>query len=748
MSPLLLGLILGCHPPVDVNNAPTVLIESPTPGSVHNEGSTVRVEVQVYDRDQDLLTVELASSIDGVVDSTDVPAGETVVLVASSLQAGNHTLTVTVSDGVSSSEQQIAITINGAPSEAVIEFDPASPTALDELRAVVTAAPVDPEGGQLSYRWYWEDDSDGVYTDGATNFDQPHVLSEPHARDEVWTFVLEATEADNGGYPMPDGITTTTRESVIVANAAPGLATLAVEPTSPHPAATLHCVVTSPAVDPDGDTVTYTTSWDRDGTDAGISETSVLAHYTHTGEVWTCQVTASDGAAEGPVATASTTIGGRDVPVTTLDARVTGNASGLEVGRHVAGLPVVDSDEHADLVVGVPLYNSTDTGLVAVYATGLTGATDLSARSHSLAGSSYWELGGPLASVPDVDGDGWDDLLVGARGAPRVVLFPGHTVSSPMPVDLTDSFGGVTLLHATGLAGFGAAVAGGDLDGDGRGDVLVTTDVPGGLSTVSLWSGASLIGDTYTTSDAIVTLTSTTADDGFGLALATGDVNGDGVDDLLASAPQRPSGAFAWLFTDVDASASLGDAEVVLTHSDAAALPGTALTVVPDLTGDGYDDMLVSAPYEVQTDAVGMVGLVSGGVSLQPSQSFDAATLMLRLYGDTDGAGFGTDVVVVGDTTGDGEPEIAISAPYADSGSVYLFSAADLAPLVALGAEDDVGAAMVVFRGQAVGDELGVPGPVGDLDRDGWPDLVLGAPLASSSPHTSSGAIYVMLTGE
>lgn len=91
-------------------------------------------------------------------------------------------------------------------------------------------------------------------------------------------------------------------------NEAPGAATVAIAPSLPTDADDLLCEIRTPASDPDGDAVSYRYAWTVDGVDSGLSGAQVAASFTSVGQAWTCTVTPSDGALDGPAASATATI--------------------------------------------------------------------------------------------------------------------------------------------------------------------------------------------------------------------------------------------------------------------------------------------------------------------------------------------------------------------------------------------------------------------------------------------------------
>ena len=83
-------------------------------------------------------------------------------------------------------------------------------------------------------------------------------------------------------------------------NSPPTAPDVAVVPESPHSTHPLNCLVVVPSEDPDGDLVSYTWTWSKNGVDAGISDVVVPASQTSTGDDWLCSVTPHDGFEAGP----------------------------------------------------------------------------------------------------------------------------------------------------------------------------------------------------------------------------------------------------------------------------------------------------------------------------------------------------------------------------------------------------------------------------------------------------------------
>ena len=167
-----------------------------------------------------------------------------------------------------------------------------------------------------------------------------------------------------------------------------------------------------------------------------------------------------------------------------------------------------------------------------------------------------------------------------------------------------------------------------------------------------------------------------------------------------------------------------------------------------DVNGDGYDDVLV-ADYAFN-NSTGAVWVVFGGPAL--GDNLNPLTPGFRgfsIYGGAAGDTAGLAVSAVDDVNGDGKDDIAIGAPWSDSsngnasGNVYvIFGKADTGA-ISLGALGDQGYRIV----GRVGSELAgwsVAG-AGDVNGDGHPDVVLGAPNFNfSSGFGSQGEAFVV----
>lgn len=358
-----------------------------------------------------------------------------------------------------------------------------------------------------------------------------------------------------------------------------------------------------------------------------------------------------------------------------------------------------DGNGQKDLAVGAPgqsVNGAAGAGIVFTYRAGFeifTGSGPLAqeqAGGTSVAGDGF----GSVLAAGDFNGDGFDDLAIGAPaknpgGAPAggvVYVFRGSASGFSPGTAMT-----LASLGSSNAAGdqFGAALASGDFNSDGFDDLAI--GAPGrasggaagsGLVAVLLGSATGLHLPAFLTQESAGQTSE--AQDHFGAALATGDVDGDGRADLAVGAPgQDVSGVadsgLACLLRGT-AGGSLAAAGCV---TEAAALtpePGAAFgssLALGDLDGDGHDDLAAGAPGSAGGGIAG-----AGSVFVFRGGAAGALTFTDRLIQEDVGgvSGVGDHLgarLASGDFDGDGADDLAASAPADNtagpaSGSVWV----------------------------------------------------------------------------
>jgi len=430
----------------------------------------------------------------------------------------------------------------------------------------------------------------------------------------------------------------------------------------------------------------------------------------------------------------------------------TSRHDGDHAGGALVALADLNSDGLLELAVGSPRSSEADddAGYVSILASAQEGEETLTRAQWQLYGADAGERAGAALAAADVDGDGADDLVVGAPGSSAGLAAAGAfytLLSYPYdPTSLADGEGAWTG-QAVG-DGAGAALAGaGDVDGDGYEDLLV--GAPDALDE----AGAAFLvyGPTSGAHDlswAGAFLDGVTPGDGAGEALlADVDLDGDGLLDLLVAAPlagvdDAIVGAL-WLVLDPQpGAASLGDADARWWGADRDTRFGASLASAGDVDGDGLTDLLVGAP------ARGMGGaawLLCGGPPASGPLDLGLATALLesaRLD-----VSLGTALAGPGDLDGDGHGDLLLGAPGADDAG----SASGAAWLLLGPASGDIlveESATARFDGADEGQRAGgALAPLPDWDGDGAPDLAVGAPASDASASTDAGLRVWSLTG-
>ncbi len=442
-----------------------------------------------------------------------------------------------------------------------------------------------------------------------------------------------------------------------------------------------------------------------------------------------CTPTCTPTRTATPTATGTPTHTATPTATATPDWVVYGRQAQGRLGYAVAAAGDVNGDGRADVIVGEPYYGTAKAqeGQAYIYYGALAGPSTMPAWTRVGGQASAW-FGNAVASAGDVNGDGYDDVLVGAPGYQ-------HTLSDEGRVDLY--YGSATGLKAAfwsvwsgqhnGQMGYSVASA--NVNGDAYDDLIVgapSCNVPGlGDKTgrVYVYYG-SPSGPPVPPAPPSRMLNGDEVGAQFGFSVAgAGDVNADGYEDVLVGAVFHDVGGqvdagMAYLY--LGSAQGLGQTPAWTgSGNQASEFYGVSVTGVGDVDADGYDDMAVgSLLYTGDAEEEGRVYVYHGRASV-PTY----AAVWKRSGGQAK-ARFGVCVASAGDINADGYADLAVGADTydgsggVDSGMAQVFCGGPQ------GLTDPCG----TIYGQHEGEGLGfaVRG-AGDVNSDGYDDLIIGA---------------------
>ncbi len=478
---------------------------------------------------------------------------------------------------------------------------------------------------------------------------------------------------------------------------------------------------------------------------------------------------------------------------------IQGDAAGDEFGQSVSGAGDINGDGLEDLIVGARFGDDGGANAGEAYVIyGQTGKTRGRLDTSSLAAAdgfiiqgdaeTDW-LGNSVSGAGDINGDGVDDLIVGARlgddggaNAGEAYVIYGKTGNTRGLVDTTGGLasGDGFILQGDDVGdALGISVSGaGDVNGDGIEDLIVGAR-DGNDGGANAGEAYVIYGKTGTTRGTLDT-SSLAAADGFIIqgdmegdllgesVSGAGDINGDGVDDLIVGARWGDDGG-TWAGEayviygktgntrgPVDTTGLAAADGFIIQGDDAGDELGQSVSGAGDVNGDGIDDLIVGARFGDDGgvdagEAYVIYGKAGNTRGLVDTTGLAAADGFI-IQGDAEEDWLGYSVSGAGDINGDGLDDLIVGAYLGDdseyaAGEAYIIYGKTGTTRGRLDTTGLAAADGFIIQGDAEEDWLGVSvSGAGDINGNGFDDLLVGANRGDDG-GSMAGEAYVVYGG-
>jgi len=706
----------------------------------------------------------------------DVDVGATTDSLDSSWFARDDVIycSVTPNDGHEDGETLSAspVTVeNAIPTVTEVSVTPTTATTLTVLTA--TASGNDADFDTLTFNYQWTVNGVpiadvGSALDGALHFDKDDTVG------------LSVTA--NDGFTESDPVAA---DPIWVLNTPPTSPTVAISPIEAAAAVDdLVCSMEEGASDDDLDSVSYSMTWTRDGepftatVDTHEPGDTIPGHVTDAGENWTCHITPNDGTDDGPTGT-STVVpewrfsgwGDAPFPLVDADAHLLGTNNLAEAGTSVSAAGDIDGDGMIDILVGAPQDDTAASNSGRAYlvlSSHFVGSdTVLLSDAHRIyqGSEATGRLGYAVEGGVNFGGGPEPDVIIGAYSEDSFepddgtvgVFWDGGPASSG-PLTMADAD---VILHGgtdRELAGQALALLD-DMDDDGLDELLIGaphSSLGGSRSGVAYL----VLGSTLTTGGVIDLGDERRYYGESGLDKAgqqvrsAGDVDGDGVTDLMVAAPENEAGGAkagrVYIIYGVDAltypSLILGDADIRIHGESPHDYAGLGISNGRDVDGDGSPEIILGAPEnDAGGDESGRAYLFWGS-GLGSSETKVASEADVIFTASEEDGELGLSVSADSDVDADGMHDVIIGVPYSheggtDAGAALLFMGEHLSAGGVFSPSD----ADYNFYGTGSMDHAGyVVKGMGDIDGDGFGDLAVTEPDDTTIYGVSSGSVHLL----
>ena len=461
------------------------------------------------------------------------------------------------------------------------------------------------------------------------------------------------------------------------------------------------------------------------------------------------------------------------------------NGPGLaaHAGTSMSGGCDINGDGIPDLVIGAPGAGVTAGGVAYVIYGNASGAplpNTVNDADVAIIGENDGDGLGSAMACADINGDGYDDMLLTAPGYSPAgyayVVYGGPSLPGSINLATLTGAQGMRIPGLVSGTFFGTAAAAGDINGDGYADIAVTA--PSARSTSSntgqgfiVFGGPSL--------PASFDLSTLNGSNGFSISatdlqgstpngdsIAVGDINHDGYADVaIGSRSAFPNGLSSagevfvvfgkgsGLPAEIQVDTLNGANGFFIEPAETGHFAGTSLAFVSDFNGDGHPDLVIGAPATPSGPRYG-TGFVVFGATTFPTH-FSLGNLDgsngVALVSPTLSDATGASVTGLPDMNGDGVGEVLLGSPSANQGAAgagggfvvygrhrpFTTGTIDLSTLNGGTGFRIEGAAQSDAAGTAVA-------YAGDQNRDGLHDLLIAAPLADVNGSVNVGEIYVL----